>query len=95
MAVDSFPAPIRDIGLCLSGGGYRAAAYHLGALLRLNQAGLLPRLRTVSSVSGGSIVAAFLGLNWTGQTTLAVVLLVLAGCALLVGIGLLLRSRRP
>ena len=65
MAVDSFSAPIRDIGLCLSGGGYRAAAYHLGALLRLNQAGLLPRLRTVSSVSGGSIVAAFLGLHWS------------------------------
>ena len=65
MAVDSFPAPIREIGLCLSGGGYRAAAYHLGALLRLNQAGLLPRLRTVSSVSGGSIVAAFLGLHWS------------------------------
>jgi NTE family protein len=51
--------------LCLSGGGYRAAVYHLGALSRLNQAGLLPRLRTVSSVSGGSIVAAFLGLHWT------------------------------
>ena len=65
MAVDSFPARIRDVGLCLSGGGYRAAVYHIGALIRLNQAGLLPRLRTVSSVSGGSIVAAFLGLHWT------------------------------
>ena len=30
----------------------------------------------------------------SGRTTLAIVLLVLAGCALLVGIGLLLRSRR-
>jgi NTE family protein len=58
-------APMRDVGLCLSGGGYRAAVYHIGALIRLNQAGLLPRLRTVSSVSGGSIVAAFLGLHWT------------------------------
>lgn len=58
-------APMRDVGLCLSGGGYRAAVYHIGALIRLNQAGVLPRLRTVSSVSGGSIVAAFLGLHWT------------------------------
>ena len=54
----------RDIGLCLSGGGYRAAVFHLGSLLRLNEAGLLPRLRTVSSVSGGSIVAGLLGLRW-------------------------------
>jgi NTE family protein len=54
----------RDIGLCLSGGGYRAAVFHLGSLVRLNEAGLLPRLRTVSSVSGGSIVASLLGLHW-------------------------------
>ena len=58
-------APKRDVGLCLSGGGYRAAVFHLGSLIRLNEAGLLPRLRTVSSVSGGSIIAAFLGLRWT------------------------------
>lgn len=55
---------MRDIGLGLSGGGYRAAVFHLGTLIRLNEAGLLPRLRTVSSVSGGSIVAALLGLRW-------------------------------
>jgi NTE family protein len=54
----------RNIGLCLSGGGYRAAVFHLGSLVRLNEAGLLPRLRTVSSVSGGSIVAGLLGLRW-------------------------------
>jgi NTE family protein len=54
----------RDIGLCLSGGGYRAAVFHLGSLVRLNEAGLLPHLRTVSSVSGGSIVAGLLGLRW-------------------------------
>jgi hypothetical protein len=30
----------------------------------------------------------------SGRTTLAIVLLVLAGCAMLIGIGLLLRSRR-
>ncbi len=39
--------------------------FHLGALIRLNEAGLLPRLRLVSSVSGGSITAGWLGLRWT------------------------------
>lgn len=48
----------RGIGLCLSGGGFRAALFHLGALRRLNELGLLPQLRTISSVSGGSIAAA-------------------------------------
>jgi NTE family protein len=52
------------IGLCLSGGGYRAMIYHVGALIRLNAAGYLPRLDEVASVSGGSITAAFLALNW-------------------------------
>src|SRR5687767_13325740 len=51
------------IALCLSGGGFRATLFHLGALGRLNELGLLTRrdFRTVSSVSGGSIAAAQLG----------------------------------
>lgn len=49
-----------ETSLCLSGGGYRAAIFHLGALRWLNQCGLLPRLKIVSSVSGGSILAAHL-----------------------------------
>jgi NTE family protein len=50
----------RGIGLCLSGGGYRATLFHLGALRRLNELGILarPDFRTISSVSGGSITAA-------------------------------------
>jgi NTE family protein len=50
------------IGLCLSGGGYRATLFHLGSLRRLNELGILARadFRTVSSVSGGSITAAWL-----------------------------------
>jgi NTE family protein len=52
------------IGLALSGGGYKAAAYHLGALIRLNEVGLLSRIDRISSVSGGSIAAGFLGLRW-------------------------------
>lgn len=50
----------RGIGLCLSGGGFRAALFHVGALRRLNELGLLSELTTISAVSGGSIVAAHL-----------------------------------
>jgi NTE family protein len=63
-ALDTYePAPKsrrRGIGLCLSGGGFRASLFHLGALRRLNELGVLGKLRTVSSVSGGSIIAAHL-----------------------------------
>jgi NTE family protein len=48
------------IGLCLSGGGYRAALFHLGGLRRLNEFGILSNLKTISSVSGGSIISAHL-----------------------------------
>ena len=51
-------------GLCLSGGGYRAMVFHLGVLWRLNEIGYLATLERVSSVSGGSITAAALGLAW-------------------------------
>ncbi len=55
------PAPTRKgWALCLSGGGYRAALFHLGAVRRLNECGVLGRLDLVSSVSGGSILAAHL-----------------------------------
>jgi len=46
--------------LCLSGGGFRAALFHLGAARRLNELGILAQLDSVSSVSGGSIFAAHL-----------------------------------
>jgi hypothetical protein len=45
---------------------------------------------TVAGVIGASPSAT----SESGRTTLAIVLLVLAGCAMLIGIGLLLRSRR-
>ena len=48
------------IALCLSGGGYRAALFHLGTVRRLNELGILSRVATISSVSGGSILAAHL-----------------------------------
>ena len=46
--------------LWLSGGGYRAALFHLGALTRLNELGLLGQIDTVGAVAGGSIMAALL-----------------------------------
>ena len=56
--------PAQGIALCLSGGGYRAMLFHLGAVWRLNELGYLKRLNRVSSVSGGSITAGLLGLRW-------------------------------
>jgi NTE family protein len=50
--------------LCLSGGGYRAMLFHVGAIWRLNELGYLPRLNRISSVSGGSITNGVLALNW-------------------------------
>jgi NTE family protein len=68
LPVHDIPARGREpedgIGLCLSGGGYRAMLFHAGAIWRLNEARYLPRLRRVSSVSGGSFTAGVLGLHW-------------------------------
>ncbi len=57
-------APTEGMAVCVSGGGYRAMIFHLGAFWRLNEAGWLPRLKRISSVSGGSITSAVLGLKW-------------------------------
>jgi len=43
------------IGLALSGGGVRAAVFHLGVLGRLAEEGLLESVAFVSTVSGGSL----------------------------------------
>src|SRR5260370_23913684 len=61
---DPIAHPTPGMALCLSGGGYRAMLFHLGALWRLNEVGLLKSLIRVSSVSGGSITAGMLGLMW-------------------------------
>ncbi len=46
------------IGLALSGGGSRAAAFHLGCLRALHDFGLLDRVEVVSAISGGALLAA-------------------------------------
>lgn len=48
----------RGIALCCSGGGHRAALFHLGAMRRLNELGVLAKVDTITSVSGGSVLAA-------------------------------------
>jgi predicted acylesterase/phospholipase RssA len=45
---------IGDIGLCMSGGGYRAAAFHLGTLAYIEKLALGKNLSAISTVSGGT-----------------------------------------
>src|SRR6476469_10589443 len=57
--------PEPGVALCLSGGGYRAMVFHVGALWRLNELGWLGKLDRVSSVSGGSITSGVLAHRWS------------------------------
>src|SRR5262245_61611362 len=52
------------LGLALSGGGFRASLYHLGLVRFLRDAGILRHVSHITSVSGGSVLAAHLVLNW-------------------------------
>ncbi|MRG48407.1 hypothetical protein GFS24_25050 [Chitinophaga sp. SYP-B3965] len=47
-----------ELGLSLSGGGYRAAAFHLGTLNKLEELGILSKVDVLSTISGGSITGA-------------------------------------
>lgn len=60
MPDESVQLPSAKFLLGLSGGGYRAAVYHLGMLARLDECGLLKDIDTISSVSGGSLLAGVL-----------------------------------
>ena len=54
----------KRVGMALSGGGFRAAAFHLGTFRKLRQLGLLWKLDLLTCVSGGSIAGAFLACHW-------------------------------
>ena len=54
----------KRLGLALSGGGFRAAAFHLGVFRKLQELGLLWKIDLLTCVSGGSIAGGFLALNW-------------------------------
>lgn len=51
------------IGLAFSGGGYRAAAFHIGTLRKLKELNILDKVYVISTISGGSIAGAFYLLN--------------------------------
>lgn len=50
--------PLGEIALMLSGGGYRAAAFHLGTLSMLKKLDLLKDVSRLSTISGGTIIGA-------------------------------------
>jgi predicted acylesterase/phospholipase RssA len=52
--------PLGPLAISLSGGGYRAAAFHLGSLRLLDRVGLLRDVVGLSTVSGGTIT----GMAW-------------------------------
>lgn len=60
------PAQRKPMGLSLSGGGFRATLFHLGAVRRLNELGVMKKVSTISSVSGGSILNGFLASRLNG-----------------------------
>lgn len=53
--MDNVIADLESIGLALSGGGVRAAAFHAGVLKYLAEQSLLENVVHISSVSGGSL----------------------------------------
>ena len=57
-----------SIGLALSGGGFRATLFHLGVIRYLRDTRRLEDVSHICSVSGGSVLAAHLVLNWEAYT---------------------------
>ncbi|QDV06364.1 Patatin-like phospholipase [Planctomycetes bacterium Poly30] len=55
---DTEEPPIGPIALSLSGGGFRAAGFHLGVLTALQRADLLGQVRVLSTASGGTLLGA-------------------------------------
>ncbi len=47
------------LGLCLSGGGFRASLFHIGVLAALAEREMLHKVDVISTVSGGSIIGAY------------------------------------
>ena len=60
-----------EIAIALSGGGYRAAMFHLGTLSYLNHVAfpngksLLDVVNTISTISGGSITGLWYMMNYS------------------------------
>ena len=56
------------IALALSGGGFRATLFHLGVVRYLRATNQLKRVTSIAAVSGGSVLAAHLVINWSRYT---------------------------
>ena len=54
----------RNIGLALSGGGFRASIFHMGVLKYLAEKNKLEEISYISSVSGGSLLREPLIINY-------------------------------
>jgi NTE family protein len=50
---------VQKLGLSFSGGGYRAAAFHIGTLKKLHELHILEKVDVLSTISGGSITGAY------------------------------------
>jgi NTE family protein len=81
MTVDTIIQPVSTsegaglrIGLALSGGGLRAAVFHLGVIARLAAEKRCERVSAISSVSGGSLITALIfahsGWLWPSSTNM-------------------------
>jgi predicted acylesterase/phospholipase RssA len=62
--VSADPRDDLTIGLCLSGGGFRASFYALGIFRYLAEADRLKQVTAISAVSGGAIAAAAVADKW-------------------------------
>ena len=60
---------MHDLGLALSGGGSRAAAFHCGTISALSELQLIDKIDVISTVSGGSLFgAAWMAAKVSGQS---------------------------
>lgn len=65
-AVESEASTIRPgLSLALAGAGHRAVLFHLGALWRLNDLGLLRAIDRLTTAGGGALPAARLAVEWS------------------------------
>jgi NTE family protein len=64
----SQPVTHQKICLALSGGGFRAALFHVGVIAALRKLGRLNDVSVLTCVSGGSIIGAYVCLHWNEFT---------------------------
>lgn len=65
--METFAKPFHKMAISLSGGGYRATTFHLGALAYLNSLeydneNLLKRVKVISTISGGTLTGVMYAL---------------------------------